>query len=384
MMKILYIATANPFVRSGGGIANLAYYKALNHLYPNSVDMVLPEEQVPTNNSIHRIFPAKRRSKLSKLMAFLAGSIHRYKECVSDILKKEKYDICFINGGLYAGDMMSIFKEARVKTIVMHHNFEREYQSTVYSNLLFKHYYVSYTIKNERNAYLNADVNLFITNEDKKLFEKTYGKTHALNRVIGVFEPSSVKINDYKNKNNIFTAVISGSVNADQTIAGIRDFHDNYWDVLKNVIPNYELIFTGRNADRLYSVFHDFNDKHIKIIPNPEDINEIVSMAHLYICPINVGGGLKLRVMDGLRMGLPVLTHQVSARGYEPFFSKPYFRVYHDKKTFEEGLKDLIHYIQNDSSNSCKKNEYDSIFGIDKGVDRFRNLINQLKEQKII
>lgn len=95
MMKILYIATANPFVRSGGGIANLAYYKALNHLYPNSVDMVLPEEQVPTNNSIHRIFPAKRRSKLSKLMAFLAGSIHRYKECVSDILKKEKYDICF-------------------------------------------------------------------------------------------------------------------------------------------------------------------------------------------------------------------------------------------------------------------------------------------------
>ena len=110
---------------------------------------------------------------------------------------------------MYAGDMMSIFKEARVKTIVMHHNFEREYQSTVYSNLLFKHYYVSYTIKNERNAYLNADVNLFITNEDKKLFEKTYGKTHALNHVIGVFEPSSVKINDYKNKNNIFTAVIS-------------------------------------------------------------------------------------------------------------------------------------------------------------------------------
>lgn len=382
-MKILFIATANPFVRSGGGIANYAYFKAISAIYPNQVDLALPFEEVPNNNDNNYV-AIRTRTKFEKCMGIFKGSIHRYKDAVSEILSSQKYDLCIINGGHYAGDMVDMLHKNGCKVMVFNHNFEREFQTTAYPNPLMRYYYVVNTIRNEKNSYKKADVNCFITEEDLQLFKSAYGDTCSSCHVVGVFEPSFETIVDYQNKNKTFTVVISGSVNADQTVDGIRDFHDNYWDILKAVVPDYKLIFTGRNADRLYSIFPDFKDEHIEIIPNPDDINEIVSRAHLYICPINVGGGLKLRVMDGLKMGLPVLTHKVSARGYEPFVGKDYFAVYDDKESFEKGLERMIQAVNNGIEDRHVKADYQNVFGAQSGIDRFKALFEVLKLKHIL
>lgn len=368
---ILFIATANPFIRSGGGIANLAYYKAIDALYPGCVDLAISEEEIPNNQNGYNFVPIKARSIYEKIFGVLTGSIHRYKKSICKILRESKYDLCVINGGHYAGDMIEMIHRSGSKVMVMHHNFEREYQTTSHSNMIMRCYYVHKTIQNERISYLKSDINCFITQDDLRLFQQAYGQTNAECHVVGVFEPELGVTRDYYNKCNTLTFVISGSVNAEQTVDGIKDFHDYYWPILNEVFPSCKLIFTGRNADRLLSIFPDFINDQIEIFPNPENIDEIVSMAHLYICPINVGGGLKLRVMDGLKMGLPVLTHSVSARGYEPFIGKPYFKVYNDKESFRNGLRDLVRFVKESSSVESIRQDYYYTFGFQNAIQVF-------------
>ena len=42
---------------------------------------------------------------------------------------------------------------------------------------------------------------------------------------------------------------------------------------------------------------------NVTLIPNPENMQDILMQGDVYICPTRLGGGLILRIMDGLRLG---------------------------------------------------------------------------------
>ena len=74
---------------------------------------------------------------------------------------------------------------------------------------------------------------------------------------------------------------------------------------------------------------------NVELIPNPEDMNKVIGSGDIYICPTRVGGGLKLRIMDGLKLGLPVITHDCSSRGYDAFYGTPYLKSFSNKEGFK-------------------------------------------------
>ena len=90
-------------------------------------------------------------------------------------------------------------------------------------------------------------------------------------------------------------------------------------------LPNgSEVIISGRNPDqRIIDTCSKISN--VRLIPNPKDMSDIIRMADIYICPTRLGGGLKLRIMDGLRLGLPIITHSCSARGYDVFKNTGFF-----------------------------------------------------------
>ena len=112
---------------------------------------------------------------------------------------------------------------------------------------------------------------------------------------------------------------------------------------------------------------------NIQLIDTPPNMDIFLSKVHYYICPTMLGSGLKLRLMDGLKYGLPILTHEVSSRGYESFVEKGYIKVYNDLDSFRISLDSLM-------SSSYKRDDirslYDDIFSFDNGVKRLRSLIN--------
>ena len=120
------------------------------------------------------------------------------------------------------------------------------------------------------------------------------------------------------------------------------------------------------------------NKDRIQLIPNPEDMSEIISKCRFFLCPTNVGGGLKLRVMDGLRQGLPVIAHKVSARGYDPFFDKDFFAVYDDLDSFVDGMKKLTQLDYNIQLKQHIQEEYNKLFGFEQGTERMKTCVAKI------
>ena len=113
------------------------------------------------------------------------------------------------------------------------------------------------------------------------------------------------------------------------------------------------------------------------IIPNPIDIEKEVVNNDIFVCPTCIGGGLKLRVMDGLKVGLPILVHEVSARGYDYFFTHDWFQIYNDKESFIAALKQIKDIFKNIDSNIIIQ-EYNNYFSFEAGVKRLKYCLAKL------
>ncbi len=96
-------------------------------------------------------------------------------------------------------------------------------------------------------------------------------------------------------------------------------------------------------------------------------MDEVLKKGDIYICPTNLGSGIKLRIMDGLKWGMPVLTHKVSARGYEELERRNILKVYDTIESFKSKLKSLLDEPINKSE---ILSTYDSLFSFQSGIKR--------------
>lgn len=375
MKRILYLAPTDIAERSGVAIACYAYYNALKALYPGIVDLAMPAEYCI--NEYKDAIGVPRRGRLRAILSF---SIHRYKSFMRSFLRRNhnEYSLCIINGSVHAGDMMSLFRRYHLKTVVIHHNYEKEYYMDNRSIGTFNGRYGGIITHNEKNAYRKADLNLYLTIPDLNLIRNAYGRSKGRDFVIGVFDPERIEYCTAKGK-DLSVVAITGGLRAYQAYKSIAIFEKEYYPLMRERFPELKIIMAGRAPNRLVYEFCAKYPESIELIPSPPEMDPIIDRAAIFLCPTCLGGGLKLHVMDGLRMGLPVLTHKVSARGYEAFHGKPYFQVYESPEEFIEGLGIITGYISN---NNAFKQEildtYRSTFGFEAGVERMKAAMSVL------
>ena len=378
MKKILFVSQSNINSKDGGGLGQRAYYSSLVKVYNGRIDILMAKEFI--KEGMDNAIGAPKRS-LTQVM--FSGSIHRFKKPLYEHLRNHalEYDVCVVSGGLYAGDMMDMIHSFGLKVMVIHLNFEREYQMDNKTIRTFGGITPFFVIKNERKAYLQADYNCFMSPADKESFEHYYGKSNVPSEIIGAYEYENYQLSSdliervSKEKENCVS--ISGSMNTVQTIEGVMDFKRRYYNIFKKVSPDWRIIITGRNPAPSICEFAESTEGRIEIVPNPVKIEDVIDRSKIFLCPTNVGGGIKLRVMDGFKRGLPVLAHKVSARGYESLKGEPYFKIYDDEKSFEDGLSSLVDYVNNGYHPEEIINKYLEYFSFEAGTNRFRKLIEE-------
>ncbi|MCX6262209.1 MAG: hypothetical protein NTY95_15495 [Bacteroidia bacterium] len=352
-----------------------------NNLYPGKVDLIMADSCKMENFNLPVTFYlVTSRNPFSRYLSLLTGSLHRFKGYVLNFLsqKKDNYFMCVFDGSLIAGDMVDYINSLGIKTVTIHHNYEKEYHMDNKSVECFKGIFPYYVIRNERNAYLKSSLNLFLTTQDKNTLLNVYGKSQGIIKVIGVYEPENENLKTRSKQSiNEIIMVISGTMSSYQTINGIFDFYKKYHTFVKVICPNVKIIFTGRNPDKRLIQMIDNEQGIMQMISNPEDIDFVVKQGNIYLCPTNIGGGLKLRLMDGLRAGLPILVHAVSARGYDVFYNKPWFKVYNNEESFRTGLTLLVDWVtQGNWSPAEIQKAYLDYFSFNAGVARLEEYVS--------
>lgn len=257
------------------------------------------------------------------------------------MLRMNDYDFCIFDHNCIAGTLVDECKAEGVKTIVLNHNCELEYYRDNHPSLLNRLLLLPVVRRNEKRAYQCCDFNIFLTKEDEELFAQLYGKSETAKVVGGCFMKKGERIDGTALKpfnRQKLKMVISGTIGNVQNLDGINYFlNELYPCVPKDV----DVVIAGKNppaelVDRL-KVF-----RNIELIANPKDMNAVLHDCDIFLCPTRLGGGMKLRVMDGLRNGMPVLTHSISARGYSTFVREGVMEEFMDKKQFSESVDKII------------------------------------------
>lgn len=383
MGKVLFISNCDPMGIGGGSFATHAYVKAFSEALGGNSYILLPEEgskDIDETIPVSKYIRVKRRNVLQKALSLITGDVQRYTNAVKKIVRNNQEDFTYAvcNSCMSSGALVDFLHSRNIRVITVHHNFEREYFKDNPTVSCFKSLYAHHIAELERKAYTRSDCNIFLTKEDQNRFETFYGKVDGRNVTLGVFEfkdipplPKQVKDKSVKP----LTFVITGQLCLEQGIDSVIYFLDELYQYIPK---DSKIIIAGRSPAPIIEE-RCKNLPNISLVPNPQNMQDIIQQGDIYICPTRVGGGLKLRIMDGLRLGLPVITHVCSARGYDMFADSDYFQVFRNQQEFAESVNFAVElYKNNKIDKETIYSEYQKSFSYQAGMERIKKIVDTI------
>ena len=362
---------------NGGGVyASRAYINAFAEI-ADYITLLYPMKEgldiEGISNKVNAIPIYNKKGRVRKALGLLTGKIHRYFDCFENYLKQADYDYVVFDSSYVSFRLIDIAHQYGCKVITIHHNYQVEYVKGN-STRFWRGIYLYWVKRLEKESILKSDLNLTLTKQDCYLLAKHYadGNQEKI-EVLGCFESTERSVVKALHKKNRYRFIITGSLGDVQTEMSLIPWLESYYPILKDVIPDADLVIAGRNpSERLIELC---KNKGVLLIPSPKKMQPLLDAADFYICPTSLGGGLKLRVMDGLKCGLPIICHEVSARGYDIFVDKGYVFVYNDVSSFRECLNVLI---KSSFNHQDVQDLYESVFAFNAGIKRLKNNLQKI------
>ncbi|MFH0352563.1 MAG: glycosyltransferase family 4 protein, partial [Chromatiales bacterium] len=110
--------------------------------------------------------------------------------------------------------------------------------------------------------------------------------------------------------------VFAGNLSWYPNSAAMLYFADHVWPLLRNAVPGIVMNLIGAHPpERLKALAA--SDPNFRVHGFVPDVRPHINSAAVYVCPIMDGGGTKLKVLDALAMGKPLVANPVACEGIE-------------------------------------------------------------------
>lgn len=110
--------------------------------------------------------------------------------------------------------------------------------------------------------------------------------------------------------------VFAGGLTWYPNLAAMSFFLKSVWPKLQQEIPDITMTVIGRSPPAWMLAMQEQYPK-LKVTGFVDDVRPYIDSACIYICPINDGGGTKLKILDALAMGKAIIAHPIACEGIE-------------------------------------------------------------------
>lgn len=165
----------------------------------------------------------------------------------------------------------------------------------------------------EQKACKRFDTVIAVSEQDRKTFHTLYGLNNVSTIPTGVdiqhFYPQETPV---KPSSLVFVGSMDWLPNED----AVNYFVNDMLPFLKQEIPDIHLTIVGRNpSPRLKHMIDAVPE--VRLTGWVKDVRPFIAEAALYIIPIRIGGGTRMKIYEAMAMGKAILSTHVGAEGLD-------------------------------------------------------------------
>jgi glycosyltransferase involved in cell wall biosynthesis len=135
------------------------------------------------------------------------------------------------------------------------------------------------------------------------------------------------------------TLLFMGSLKYYPNIDAILHFWSEIWPHVRRRRPSCRLIVAGREADR--AICELAGEPGFTLVENPMDIRTVAGSASVSIAPLRVGAGSRLKILDSMALGLPVVSTAVGCGGLAVDDGE-HLMIRDDPRAFADAIVDVL------------------------------------------
>ena len=135
----------------------------------------------------------------------------------------------------------------------------------------------------------------------------------------------------------VFTATMSWSAN----VEGIHFLLDEVWPSLVAARPNIQAMIIGRNPPASLSDKIKARRLNVTLTGFVDDIRPYVARSHVYVIPLFVGSGTRIKAFEAMAMGRPVVSTSLGIEGLDVTDGE-HFLMADDPVAFTRGILSLL------------------------------------------
>lgn len=160
-----------------------------------------------------------------------------------------------------------------------------------------------------------------VSPEDTKFLKNCYrnANIHTISNGIDCSYFSKLKVIDQKLKEP--TIAFWGNLNFPPNSTAILWFCDNVFPYVISSIPNVKLILIGKYPQNNF--FKKLNEnKNIKMLNFVNDIRPIVLASNVAIVPMQIGCGIKNKILEAMALSIPVVSTTLALEAFDETIRK--------------------------------------------------------------
>jgi glycosyltransferase involved in cell wall biosynthesis len=237
-----------------------------------------------------------------------------YRKRLDSLLAERHYDVIHCDSISMTGSLRGLDKQRLVLT---EHNLEQniwagytEHASGFLKKLFYRNQYSKVKKLEESLDDIYGQV-VTVSENDKKLLSQSFPEESITVVENGVDPAAYVNDSTAEKRSGV---IFTGSLDWHPNIDGLQWFADEIYPALIAALPPCQTTIVGRKPARALITAMQ-NKNGVKVYPDVPEIQPYLHTARVMMVPLRIGGGSRLKILEAMAAGLPVVSTSKGAEG---------------------------------------------------------------------